>query len=191
MLDTSASSSLAGAALGYMVRASLGLGPLHDDQAVEASSIGWLPHQIDGLSLLLPLLLRSLEESGSLYHDSACGIRDVIDSLTKAAGSWLMTTPSSSLSTLFTGAEASQGSTDTSGSKLLSLALSLPLVVGLDDIHHVTNRIENLISGSKGDKKTAVLNHLWSILLSWDDYERKTGLAHWFQSLLGPLRSRL
>jgi hypothetical protein len=166
------------------VRSSLGLG-LFDDEETTAK---WMPHQIDGLSLLLPLLLRSMP--ASTRPDSGHGtpgIRDAVDSLTKAAGSWLQDNPCP----VFTPQEDATDMADKSGPKLISLFLTLPLLVGLEDISIATMGIERFISDASEGKRRAVLNHLWALLLSSDDYERKTGLALWFQGLLeDPLSAR-
>lgn len=143
----------------------------------------YIPHQIDGLALLLPILLRSIPAPvrGS-DQGSRAGVRDVVDSVTRAAQSWLEINPCPN----FSGQGTAGDARDVSGSKLVSLSLALPLLVQLDDIHHATGRIENFLKVIEDGKKTAVLNHLWAILLSSDDYERKAELAHWFQSLLKP-----
>ena len=179
-LNDSTSGAWAGTALAYLVRSSLGVASFKDRDEMVAN---WMPHQIDGISLLLPLLLKSMPQSNGL--GSGPGIRDAVDSITMAAGSWLKHNPCPDFS-------AHGDAADASGLKLLSLSLALPLLVGLDEIHYTTKGIERRVLGVDGDKKSTVLNHLWSLLLSSDDYERKTGLAHWFQGLLAPApRSKL
>jgi hypothetical protein len=165
------------------VRSSLGLSSFNDEE----TTAKWMPHQIDGLSLLIPLLLRSMPDSTRPDSGYAPGIRDAVDSLTRAAGSWLRHNPCPD----FTAQGEAADAADKSGPKLISLSLALPLLVGLEDIGIATKGIERFISYADAGKRKAVLNHLWALLLSSDDYERKTGLAHWFQSLLEvPLSAR-
>ena len=194
MFDTPSSDSLAGAALGYLVRSSLGLhGASNDDRGSSEAGLGWQSHhhQVDGLSLFLPLLLRTMAASRSSHGSSSAGVRDVIESMVGAAGLWLKAATSIDFSTLHHGSKVVPAAQSDPGVKLVSLALSLPLLVGLDDISQATRCIERLVLDSNDEKRIAVLNHLWTILLASDDYERKTGLAHWYQSLLKPARSRL
>ena len=158
------------------MRLSLGLSSFIDEE----TTAKWMPHQIDGLSLLIPLLLRSMPASTRPDSGYAPGIRDAVDSLTRVAGSWLRHNPCPD----FTAQGEAADTADKSGPKLISLSLALPLLVGLEDIGIATKGIERFISDADEGMKKVVLNHLWALLLTSDDYERKTGLAHWFQSLL-------
>jgi len=156
----------------------------------------WMPGQIEGLEKSLSLVLGGLPGGRAV-------VRQCVDELAQAAGSWLQGSPTDpepvpDFTPLFTAPPGSaQGPQATAepkvqvpaGVRLLNVVLTLPLLVDWLNVPHATHAIEAMVQAAANPlAKSKLLQHLGDVLLRSNDYSRKVPLAHWFQELLATAR---